>query len=398
MSRACSCLLTAVVLGGIVLAGSTLAEERAYFGGLTDNEGNRIVSTTATLIATDATALAGGAIVEVRTNFGTAGVDFKACVYRPAGGNSFEFVAASETLQSVAGFHSYTTVVYGVQPGDYLGVVVYLEGQQICKVAYTNASSSYFYYPGEHLSGVQEYTPYTEIATVCIDARVGIVPPTATASPIPSPTPTAVPTASPTVTATPTEPPPTLPPTATIVPPSPTMSPLPSATPTATPTFTATPTPSPTMTPTPTRTATGAPTATAPPPSPTATPAATETPPPTPLPLGVTIEMSSTYFRAGDRFLVRAWLSNPGAGRFPARFYFLLEVYGQFYFWPSWSRQEDYIVVQVDPGRQVLQILDFTWPSGVGSAEGLAFWAAMLETVEYEIIGDLDVVYWGYGP
>ena len=155
------------------------ATERAYFGGLTDEPANRIISRTTTLIALDSTAESSGTVVEIRTHFDTAGVTFRARVFRSAGTDQFEVVGESQEMVSEAGFHSYTTEIPGVQQGDYMGMVSYLGARDTMRVARARGLSSYYYFAGDHASGVETYVYVPSTATITIAGRIGL-PATAT--------------------------------------------------------------------------------------------------------------------------------------------------------------------------------------------------------------------------
>jgi len=89
---------------------------------------------------------------------------------------------------------------------------------------------------------------------------------------------------------------------------------------------------------------------------------------------------------------------NPGATAFPARLYLLLDVFGFYYFWPSWLQQEDFLRIDVAPGSTPYNALDFAWPDVSDGATGIKFWAALLDLYNPRLIGSYSMVEWGYGP
>jgi len=217
---------------------------------------------------------------------------------------------------------------------------------------------------------------YSELPTTATP-----IPPSATPEP-PMATPFVFPTATP------------VPPTATPVPPTATPAP-----PTATPVPpTSTPVP-PTATPVP-------PTATAVPPTATpAPPTATAAPPtetPFPYPLGVRIDMPEMV-HPGDDFWVTGYLDNPGDEIPAAPVFFILDVFGSYYFWPSWAHyppEVDFQYVFVPYGTTELTVIaTFSWPdTGSAEATGLYFYGAMLNEDMTAVLGELAVAEWGYGP
>ncbi|MGB3975962.1 MAG: hypothetical protein WBM02_02540 [bacterium] len=213
------------------------------------------------------------------------------------------------------------------------------------------------------------------------------------------PTPTAPPTSTPSgsQTSTPTTTPatPTEPPTST-----PTGSQT--STPTATP---ATPTQPPTSTPTGAQT----PTPTEPPTTPTQPPepTPTETPEPTPgYPLGVRLEMPDMA-HPGDDFSIIGYLDNPDAPLAHVATFFILEVYGKFWFWPSWVYFDypeyaaiDFEYIDVPTGTtEIIVIPPFVWPdTGQDIVTGQGFYGAMLNPEMNDIMGEIAIKSWGYGP
>jgi Peptidase family C25/Propeptide_C25 len=246
-------------------------------------------------------------------------------------------------------------------------------------------------------------------------------PPTATPQP-PTPTTPPEPTWTPgpnTPTAEPTDTPPPqptntpIPPTPTTPPSEPTNTPLPTATPTVAPTNTAIPsyTPAPTNTPYPTNTPipTSTPyptyTPTTPPSEPTYTPIPTNTPepPPTATPtepagdVSIDLILNQEVFVAGDDFLLTCLCTNPGA-EIAADEYIILDVFGLYFFWPSWAPLPDYRTVEMPAGSSDTQtILSFVWPEGqFGDVSGIYFWAALIDPSTQTLIGNYDMVEFGY--
>jgi hypothetical protein len=162
---------------------------------------------------------------------------------------------------------------------------------------------------------------------------------------------------------------------------------------------TSTPIRSPTPTPTPTATvpitATPSPSCS---PSQPPTNAPSSTPSPTPEPwAGVRFIMPDNELEAGDMFRLRAECrGNPEYSL--ADLYVILDVYGNYWFWPGWSQDIEFQTISLNPDRSIIVfILDFKWPSGdFGSADGLMFWGALLDPQNGALIGNYDHVEFGY--
>ncbi|MBN1552195.1 hypothetical protein JW979_12045, partial [bacterium] len=112
---------------------------------------------------------------------------------------------------------------------------------------------------------------------------------------------------------------------------------------------------------------------------------------------GVDLLLNSELFQAGDPFKLRAVCQDPGFS-YPADLYVILDVYGDFFFFPTWSKTPDSYRVNLDSSKPVaVFVLDFSWPAGIsGSANGLVFWGGMQDPETGEIIGQIDAEVFGY--
>ncbi|MBN1355759.1 PQQ-binding-like beta-propeller repeat protein [bacterium] len=217
----------------------------------------------------------------------------------------------------------------------------------------------------------------------------------------PTPTPTSE---TPSVTPTATESVPSVTPTPTdFVPPTETA--LPTETP-----YSPSATPAPTETPvqptnTPVKTWTPSPTpGTRPPSTATSCPTWTLKPTEPPVELGVRIDMP-VHVMPGDLFYITGYLDNPGDVLTDIPVFFILDVYGSYWFWDSWVYFEppngeiDYGVMDVPNGTMRIEVIpELTWPdTGVGSASGLILWGAMVNPEFTDILGRYAMHTWGYG-
>ncbi|MBN2055660.1 S8 family serine peptidase [bacterium] len=109
---------------------------------------------------------------------------------------------------------------------------------------------------------------------------------------------------------------------------------------------------------------------------------------------GAFCEISQSVFVPGDQFTMTVSMCNGGNNSFTAEVYVILDVFGSYWFWPSWSIDMDFAVWSI-PACDCLTatILDFIWPPGGGAADDIAIWVAMLEPGTYHLIGE-----YGYCP
>ena len=91
----------------------------------------------------------------------------------------------------------------------------------------------------------------------------------------------------------------------------------------------------------------------------------------------------------------------------PYRRSFILDVFGQFWFWPGWKHyappaadEIDFDYLDVPTGStEVIVLPEFIWPdTGADVVSGLWFYGAMLDPGMSGIVGGMASEEWGYGP
>lgn len=114
----------------------------------------------------------------------------------------------------------------------------------------------------------------------------------------------------------------------------------------------------------------------------------------------MTLYMSDTDLEAGDDFHLFFDLYNPWVESRDWDVYLLLQVGEDYWCWPSWiniSDGLDYQRMTLNTLEiQRIEVLQFQWPSGVGSADGLTFIGAVFEADTWNFVGDVQVVSWRY--
>lgn len=174
---------------------------------------------------------------------------------------------------------------------------------------------------------------------------------------------------------------------------------------------TITPTPvTPTVPPTSaTATSTTPPTQTPTTPNPSATPSSTSVPPtatpvePTATPvhdcetLGCKIVMPRSDFAEGDLCYCDVAICNTAATTIEkVPVFVILDVFGSMYFAPLFD-DYSYYVLDIEPGLHTMRVLEeFPWPSGVGKAEGIRWYAAMTDFEVTKLYGDYAVFSFGW--
>ncbi len=118
---------------------------------------------------------------------------------------------------------------------------------------------------------------------------------------------------------------------------------------------------------------------------------------------GVKLDLSRSIYSPGDIFHLNALvLSNSGATWFNSRIFVILEVYGHFWFAPSWIDMDngiDFYSMDV-PGQNFSHVINvippFAWPHVDHDADNLFLYGAITDTDITTILGNLDMVDFGY--
>ena len=147
-------------------------------------------------------------------------------------------------------------------------------------------------------------------------------------------------------------------------------------------------------------------------PVPSGTPPPPLTPSPTPSPSatsccqpeGVRMEIPLTYVYPGQQFWCRAYVCHDHRP-FPVLFAALLDIgVDEYWFYPEWVHYPpDYTVVLFNGGPcadvEVSIVEPFTWPdTGDDRLDGITLYAAMLNSSVTEIVGELGIASFSYGP
>lgn len=136
--------------------------------------------------------------------------------------------------------------------------------------------------------------------------------------------------------------------------------------------------------------------------APTPQPRATATPEPASVPAtGVHLIMSDTMVKEGDQFTLTYRLRNGMPTAMTVDMYIALEVYGAYWFYPTWVSMEegvDFVDDVTVPAASEVHgdVLSFVWPKVEGQLTGLFFHSLLLDSTSGSMTGDYCWICWGY--
>jgi hypothetical protein len=120
------------------------------------------------------------------------------------------------------------------------------------------------------------------------------------------------------------------------------------------------------------------------------------------------LHLTTEFVHPGESFGLDASLDNPGPDDLEGvPTFVVLELLGEYYFWPSWRHYDppgqpeiDYSEESLPVGGRRITIIDpFVWPdTGDQTMDGIKFYGALLDPGLTRVLGEIAVVTWGYGP
>ena len=113
--------------------------------------------------------------------------------------------------------------------------------------------------------------------------------------------------------------------------------------------------------------------------------------------VGVELYMPAYHYSPGNPCFLKAVICNSYSVPIPElKFFAVLDAYGTYFYAPGWTKTLDYWSIQADPGpREQTIIPQFTWPEGVGTADGLLFYGVLTDSGIKRIIGEFST--WEFG-
>lgn len=117
----------------------------------------------------------------------------------------------------------------------------------------------------------------------------------------------------------------------------------------------------------------------------------------------VMIDIPTTYVHPFDDFWIDLFVNVPSAPLADVNLVFMLDIYGDYFFWPSWTHYPslDWQSYEtIDTGDWYIEILPlFQWPdTGRNSTSNMYLYGMFLDDSRNNVISNVAIVNWGYGP
>jgi len=101
--------------------------------------------------------------------------------------------------------------------------------------------------------------------------------------------------------------------------------------------------------------------------------------------------MNAQEYRGGDPVLLTYTVTRTGPGT-SAHLYLFLEVFGQFFFYPSWGSAVDHAFLSVSANSEKSKdVLDFTLPRPLSAGGPFVFYAALTLPGTYDLMSNVAI-------
>jgi len=97
------------------------------------------------------------------------------------------------------------------------------------------------------------------------------------------------------------------------------------------------------------------------------------------------LRLNLALFEPGNLFDFLLFVTND-LGQVSCDLYILLDVWGEYFFWPAWLQELAYEQRSYGNGPTSETILQFIWPAGAGSASGIRFYGAFFRPGTYDLM------------
>jgi hypothetical protein len=112
--------------------------------------------------------------------------------------------------------------------------------------------------------------------------------------------------------------------------------------------------------------------------------------------LSIDLTISSHVLSPGDLFELDMEAFNDHATLRCTHAYLILDLMGNYWFWPDWTQTPEYEEWDINGHRYRREtVLQFTWPDGAGEGDSARFWAFLQDVNSDEFVWDTTYFSWG---
>ena len=102
-------------------------------------------------------------------------------------------------------------------------------------------------------------------------------------------------------------------------------------------------------------------------------------------------------YHEGDPLYLNMFLKNQGDYLHDLPTFCILDVFGDYFFWPEWN-EFGYEIhdIPAEFTKPIVILPEFSWPGDVGAADGIVFYGACTDPEITDLFGQMDVVTFGW--
>ena len=109
----------------------------------------------------------------------------------------------------------------------------------------------------------------------------------------------------------------------------------------------------------------------------------------------IDLRINRSDFKGGDLFDLTMLTSNYRDEDASGQFWLMLDVYGMYFFYPTWDDIPDF-VLKTFPANylSVESLMKFVWPENAGAGTGVKFWVAFVDDATGDVVYDFVEFGW----
>ncbi|MBN1879102.1 hypothetical protein JW823_03235 [bacterium] len=111
--------------------------------------------------------------------------------------------------------------------------------------------------------------------------------------------------------------------------------------------------------------------------------------------------MPATYYTPGDLYYLDAVIENSGSPKYYSALFVALNIYNDFWFWPSWVKYPagiDWAWINMETGAWYWEVLPaFYWPTVYAGMNGINYIGVAMDTSVTQLLTNVAFYSWGFG-